>query len=91
MLIEDPPAQEGKVQDPRSYHIVTCSTRTPYSLKENKRRLRDHLAFHPGIKISDLAYTTTAWRLHDVYRDAHVAQTTQEIVNSLTADLVNHC
>ncbi|KAI9728586.1 MAG: Type I Iterative PKS [Cirrosporium novae-zelandiae] len=89
LLIEDPPVQEEKTQDPRPYHIVTCSARTAYSLNENKRRLLDHLASNPNLKISDIAYTTSARRLHDGSRSAYIAQTTKEIIDKLSADLAS--
>ena len=88
-MIEDPPAQEDKAQDPRPFHVVTCSARTVYSLKENKQRLLDYLTCHPDTEVSDLAYTTTARRLHDVCRSAYVGQTSEEIVDRLRTDIAN--
>ena len=87
MLIEDPPIQQEKSRDPRPYHIVTCSARTAYSLKENKQRLLNHLSFYPDVKLSDLAYTTTARRLHDTCRTAYVGQTIEEIADQLRKDI----
>ncbi|MCJ1403808.1 hypothetical protein MMC11_007031 [Xylographa trunciseda] len=87
LLIEDAPKQPDKSKDPRSHFVIACSARTIYSLNENKQRLIDHLTSHADIGISDLAYTTTARRLHDVCRSAYVAQTTAEIVERLRADI----
>ncbi|MCJ1396229.1 hypothetical protein MMC18_009118 [Xylographa bjoerkii] len=89
LLIEDAPKPPRKVQDPRSYFVIAFSARTMYSLNKNKQRLIDHLISHPDINISDLAYTTTARRLHDVCRSAYVAQTTAEIAEQLRADIAD--
>lgn len=87
MIIEDPPEQQPKGQDPRTHHVVTCSARTSYSLRENKQRLLQHLTSHPQIKFSDVAYTTTARRLHDVFRSSYSAGSTEELTRLIEADL----
>ena len=87
LLIEDAPTQPPKGQDPRAYHVVTCSARTPYSLRENKRRLRDHLVYNEDINIAHLAYSTTARRLHEVYREAYVVRSVDEMISKLDADI----
>ena len=87
LVIEDPPQRQRIGQDPRSYHVVTCSGRTSRSLKENKQHLVDFLVSNPKVQISDVAYTTTARRLHDVLRTAFCAQSIQDLSRSIHEDL----
>ena len=86
LAIEDPPEQRQKGQDPRTHHVVTCSARTSYSLKENKRRLLQYLSSHSKVKLSDLAYTTTARRLHHISRSSYSAQTIKDLTRLISAD-----
>ena len=87
MLIEDAPAQlPRKGKDPRTFHTVTISARTPLSLKQNTQRLLEYLAANPSAKLSDLAYTTTARRMHEVLRVAYPVQTIQDLTRLLATD-----
>lgn len=70
--------------DERSNQIVTVSGRTAGSLEANKANLRKYLAQHPDTKLADLAYTTTARRMHHVQREAFVAKSTEDLVNQLS-------
>ena len=87
MVIEDPPKKQQKSHDPRTYHVVTCSARTSYSLSENKQRLLQYLTSQPNIKLSDLAYTTTARRLHNALRSSYSASTIKDLTRLISADL----
>ena len=87
MIIEDPPQRQKIGQDPRSYHVVTCSGRTPWSLKENKQHLLEFLVSNPKVHLSDIAYTTTARRLHDVLRTSFCAHSIQDLSRSIHEDL----
>ena len=69
------------------YHVVVCSARTSGSLKENQRRLLQYLSVHPESKVSDIAYTTTARRIHDVFRSSYVGQTSQDLARHISRDL----
>jgi iterative type I PKS product template protein len=86
LIVEDPPEKAQKAQDPRRYHVVTVSARTAYSLRENKQRLVQFLGSHPNVKLSDLAYTTTARRLHHAMRSAYSAQTIRDLTRLISAD-----
>lgn len=86
LIIEDPPGRAQKEQDPRRHHVVTLSARTAYSLRENKQRLLQFLGSHPNIKLSDLAYTTTARRLHHAMRSSYSAQTVRDLTRLISAD-----
>ena len=57
---------------------------------ENKQRLVQFLISHPETKLSDLAYTTTARRLHDTLKSSYPVQTTEELVKLITADLTGN-
>ena len=83
ILIEDPPPQSSKQRDPRIHHVILCSARTSTSLAANKSRLQEYLMKAPGIDLADLAYTTTARRLHEVCRDAYVVDSVEELVRRL--------
>lgn len=83
VLIEDPPLQSSKQRDPRSHHVVVCSARTHNSLAANKWRLRKHLMETSQINLADLAYTSTARRLHEVYRDAYAVDSIEGLIHEL--------
>ena len=87
MILEEPPERPQKGEDPRTYHVVACSARTPYSLKGNKERLLHYLQSDEEVAISDVAYTTTARRMHDVFRSSYVAQTSKDLIRLISNDL----
>ena len=87
MIVEDPPELTPKVDDQRNYHVIVLSARTVYSIGENKRRLLDYLNSHPEIKISDLAYTVTARRSHDVFRSSYCSKTISDLARLIARDL----
>ena len=89
MALEEPPDVPQKRKDPREYHVVVCSARTPRSLEGNKQRLLRFLDLDPDLSISDLAYTTTARRMHDVLRASYVIQTPKDLSRSIRLDLQN--
>ncbi|KFZ08800.1 hypothetical protein V502_09114 [Pseudogymnoascus sp. VKM F-4520 (FW-2644)] len=69
--------------DVRSSHVVVTSGRTVVSQEANKSRLRQYLTQHPETPLADLAYTTTARRMHHVQREAYVAQSTDDLLRQL--------
>ena len=83
ILIEDPTLQSSKQKDPRTHHVILCSARTTSSLASNKRRLQKYLMKTTEINLADLAYTTTARRLHEVYRDAYTVDCVDELIHQL--------
>ena len=87
MILEQPPKPHQKKKDPRTHHVVVCSARTPRSFEENKKRLLDYSRSHPDISISDLAYSTTARRMHETMRAAYVVQSTSDLSRALHSDL----
>ena len=87
MLLEDYPRAdtEGIIADPRSSHVVTSSARTPAAYHANIRNLAEWLKKHPQGRIEDVAYTTTARRMHHPYRFATSATSIQDVIAKLEA------
>ena len=71
-VLESPPALSIHGADPRGHHVITISGKTSRSVAENSRRLFGYLKQHPAIRLEDIAYTTTARRMHHVFRKAYV-------------------
>ncbi|KAK8077831.1 hypothetical protein PG996_004001 [Apiospora saccharicola] len=83
-----PQARKSEV-DPRPAHTIVTSARTPASHLNNKRLLLEWLRATPNVRIEDLAYTTTARKMHHPIRSALVATTTQEAISKLEAEMEN--
>ncbi|KAI1781137.1 putative polyketide synthase [Hypoxylon cercidicola] len=90
LAIEEPPAQPTKVDDPRATHVVTISARTISSLQKNRERLLDYLTRNSNTKLADLAYSTTARRMHETLRIAYVGKSTNDIVYQLRDDVAKN-
>ncbi|RYP11137.1 hypothetical protein DL765_007886 [Monosporascus sp. GIB2] len=86
-VLEEPPVPLVKASDPRSYHVVTVSAHCPLSLEQNKRRLLQFLTENTETSLADLAYTTTARRMHHSLRSAYSGGSIQDIIDGLTRDL----
>lgn len=87
MLLEEPPQVPLKTKNLISHHVVALSGRTPWSLQENTRRLLEYLTRNPNAKVADVAYTTTARRMHETLRVAYTATSTKELTSLLKADV----
>ncbi|KAI9660552.1 MAG: Type I Iterative PKS [Bathelium mastoideum] len=87
LIIHDPPSfalpPPPLQRNGRAYHVVAASGRTVTAHEANKARLRQYLMQHPGTQLADLAYTTTAQRMHHIYRDAYVATSIAELLPQL--------
>ncbi|USW59773.1 Putative thioesterase, Acyl transferase domain superfamily, phosphopantetheine binding ACP [Septoria linicola] len=83
LLIQEAPEPKPRVALPRRCHLVTISGRTATALQANKARLRKFLVENPSVAMGDLAYTTTARRLHHVQREAFVASSVAELCELL--------
>ena len=77
-------------QDARLYHVVAFSARTPDSLQRNCENLLNYLEKNPAIRLSDLAYTTTARRMHATLRKAFVCNSIQDLTVQLRQHSVNN-
>ncbi|KAL5898830.1 hypothetical protein ACKVWC_000243 [Pyricularia oryzae] len=87
LVFQEPPSVGRRIQglsdDPRTAHVVTLSGRTTTSLAGNRQRLIDWLESNPNCRLEDLAYTTTARRMHEPLRAAYVAGSVDELVRKL--------
>lgn len=87
MILEDPPKSCIEGEDPRSVHVVVISARSLPSLKLNKQRMLEYLTSHPQTKIADVSYTTTARRIHHIFRTAYSVQSVMDLTGLLKNDL----
>ncbi|KAH8892730.1 non-reducing polyketide synthase [Thozetella sp. PMI_491] len=86
ILLEDYAATTEKDADPRSCHVITTSAKTKTSYHANKLNLLRWLRENQDVKIQDVAYTTTARKMHHPIRFACTASTTQELIKKLEQD-----
>lgn len=69
-------------------HVFVTSAKSAKSHQENKQRLLQYIRANPGLSVSDLAYTTTARRMHHTaFRTAYLARTVQEAADKIEADV----
>ncbi|RYP01440.1 hypothetical protein DL764_006210 [Monosporascus ibericus] len=90
LLIEDAPSPLSASEscDPRSTHVIAVSGKTPASLQQNLERLSSFLAT-ASCSIADIAYTSTARRLHHPLRKAYAAKTPAGLSAALERDRPN--
>lgn len=88
MLLEDAPVRQEKTGiDPRSHQVVAISAKTMHSLKKNTERLFMYLEHHQDIRLCDLAYTTTARRIHEDLRRSYAVESVDQLRQLLETDL----
>ncbi|PNP48683.1 hypothetical protein THARTR1_10289 [Trichoderma harzianum] len=88
MLLEDAPFRPQKTGiDPRSHQVIAISAKTIHSLKKNTERLLEHPKRHQDIRLSDLAYTTTARRIHEDLRRSYAVESVEQLRQLLEKDL----
>ncbi|KAJ5108641.1 hypothetical protein N7456_005316 [Penicillium angulare] len=92
LLVEDAPIQERTGTDPRSVHTVTISARSQSALKSNAAGLVQYIDTKKNLfnvneskLLADLAYTTTARRIHHPFRVSATGSTLEEIRAGLNA------
>lgn len=87
MLLEDftPAGNEQGAVDPRSSHVIVTSARTRASYHANKGKLVEWLRANPAARIEDVAYTTTARRMHHPFRFACTVSSIQDLTTKLEA------
>ena len=85
MLVEDaPPRRVITEKDPRPYHIITMTAKTPKSLVANINSLVFYMEKkESSISLAALSYTTTARRMHHSYRAVVSGPDTGSIISSL--------
>ncbi|KAM5347992.1 hypothetical protein ACJ41O_007816 [Fusarium nematophilum] len=89
VLLEDAPLPRDRQKDPRTFHLVTISAKTPKSLRGNIEALIAHLEMGSATTVSELSYTTTARRIQHAYRVTVIGADTVSIAQSLRAKLEN--
>lgn len=87
LLLEEYAHTRERGTDIRSTHIIVTSARTQSSHLLNKQRLLNWLRSNPNTRIEDLAYTSTARRMHHPIRFALAASTTQEAISKLESEV----
>lgn len=93
LLLEDwdgshlPMPQLEDTTDTRSSHVVTVSSRTQAAHKANKQNLLTWLRDNATARLADIAYTTTARRMHHPIRSAYTASTTEELIARVEASI----
>ncbi|KAF4635111.1 hypothetical protein G7Y89_g2999 [Cudoniella acicularis] len=94
LILEDYPrlgnninGHRGNAKSTRKFQIIPVSGKTIKSLNGNSRRLLEFLESNPDVNIADLSYTTTARRLHHLYRKTHVVETVAQAISALQKDL----
>ncbi|KAI0455324.1 hypothetical protein F5B21DRAFT_503379 [Xylaria acuta] len=89
MVIEEGPKLEVQGADPRDHHVVTLSAKTPNALNNNSRRLLQYITQNPETRLQDIAYTTTARRMHHSLRQAHAVSSLEELSAALNKTLAS--
>ncbi|GAM38382.1 hypothetical protein TCE0_033f09060 [Talaromyces pinophilus] len=89
IIVEDAPIETplaGEESDVRSQHVVAISAKSTKSLQGNVESLLEYLDATPSDKVSlpTLSYTTTARRIHHMYRVMLTGSTLSEIRGQLT-------
>ncbi|GKZ26314.1 type I Iterative Polyketide synthase (PKS) [Aspergillus brasiliensis] len=77
------------VPDPRTTHVVTVSGQTVKSLRGNQERLLQYLQEQPEAQLADVAYTTTARRVHHACRRAYSVSSVQQLRGLLQKELAH--
>ena len=90
LILEDPVQKLCDVgaEDPRPTQVVAVSARTPKSLKQNIQRLSDYLNENPQTELANVAYTTTARRMHHNFRQGYAVSSIEELKNKFANDLM---
>jgi acyl transferase domain-containing protein len=84
---QDVVRQRQRQTDAQSTHVITTSARTPPAHLYTMRRLAGWLRTHPNARVQDIAYSTTAWKVHHPIRFALATFTTQKAIYKLEAEI----
>ncbi|MDO6435724.1 amino acid adenylation domain-containing protein, partial [Flavitalea sp. BT771] len=83
-VLEEAPVRETVLHAVEEQLPVVLSGGSQVSLERNILALRDHLLAHPGLSMTDIAYTMATGRKHFAYRHAVVASSTDGLLNGLS-------
>ncbi|KAK1760384.1 acyl transferase acyl hydrolase lysophospholipase [Echria macrotheca] len=89
LVIEDPPVPITEGSDSRSHQVVVISGKTPYSAMENSKRLLDFIRRNPSARLEDIAYTTTARRMHHPLRSSYAVSSVEALAQNLERTIAN--
>lgn len=93
VLVEDGPGRAAENQhlrpDTRPAHVLSLSAKTRTALEANTRAMAHFLKNSEIMSLADLAYTSTARRLHYNFRSSYDAQTIEGLTRSLEQDIAN--
>lgn len=92
IVIEDAPLRATKNERPdtRPAHVVTVSAKSQTALEGNIRSLVHFLRIADDVvSLPNLAYTTTARRVHYNFRSSYVTQTVEDLSKLLEEDVAN--
>ena len=93
VLVEDGPGRATENRHPRPdtrpAHVLTLSAKTKTALEANTRALAQLLQTSEVTSLADLAYTSTARRLHYNFRSSYDAQTVEGLTKSLEQDIAS--
>jgi acyl transferase domain-containing protein len=85
LVLEDFVFSKQRAADPRSSHVIATSARTKDSHKANNINLLKWLRANPAARIEDVAYSSTARRMHHPFRIAYTATSTQDLISKIEA------
>lgn len=87
MVLEEfiPAGNKQGAADLRSSHVIVTSARTRASYHSNKSKLVEWLRANPATRIEDVAYTTTARRMHHPFRFACTVSSIRDLTTKLEA------
>ena len=92
LLMEDGPLHQRTGTDPRTFHTIAVSARSQSALKNNISALVQYIDKKKGMfnlnessLLGDLAYTTTARRIHHNFRVTATGASLEEIRDSLNS------
>ena len=87
LVLRDPPffplPPLSPESDERAHHVVVTSGCTVKSYNANKNQLREFLIKNPSTQLASLAYTTTARRIHQAFREAYVVTSIEGLLHRL--------
>lgn len=88
VLLEDAPKRPmAEQKDPRSFHLVTVSSKTAKALSGNIESLIKCLEAASDIELSSLSYTTTSRRMQHNYRIAIVSNSIASTLEALRSKM----
>ena len=86
LLLEDSPRlRSQRNSDPRTAFVVSVTARSAWSLEKNIRKLISYLEMNPHTSLPELAYTTTARRIHHQFRVSYAISNISEAKQALMA------